>query len=231
MSTADVLKAAKTINRATTEDCQRFEGAMVGNIVDALGRVGALEPTINAITTANSFVGSALTVDAGPRDNLAPWAALRLAHPGDILMISTGGHMEASVAGDLLMGMAKNAGVRAIVTDGVVRDLSGADAVGIPVFAAGINPNSPQKNGPGSVGLPIVIGGVAVKSGDIVCGDEDGVVVIPAARIVEAASALEAIRAKESTMEKAVHAGATAPAWLADEPLDSIFTFVENSST
>ncbi len=227
MSTADVLKAARTINRARDEDCQKFEGAMVGNIVDAIGRVGALKPAIKAVTTAKNFVGSALTIDAGPRDNLAPWAALRLAQPGDILMIATGGHMEASVAGDLLMGMAKNAGVRAIVTDGVVRDLSGADGVGIPVFAAGISPNSPQKNGPGSVGLPIVIGGVAVQSGDIVCGDEDGVVVVPTGRVDEAASELEAIRTKEAAMEKAVHAGATAPTWLADQPLDDIFTFID----
>lgn len=230
MSTADVLKAARTINRASAEDCHAFDGAMVGNIVDALGRVGALEPAVKPITTAKTFVGSALTVDAGPRDNLAPWAALRLAKPGDVLMIATGGHMAASVAGDLLMGMAKNAGVRAIVTDGVVRDLSGADAVGIPVFSAGISPNSPQKNGPGSVGLPVVIGGVAVRSGDIVCGDEDGVVVIPADRIEEAKKELAAVQKKEAGMEKAVQAGATAPAWLADEPLDAIFTFVDTNS-
>lgn len=154
MSTADVLKAARTINRASAEDCQAFDGTMVGNVVDALGRVGALDPAVKPVTAAKTFVGSALTVDAGPRDNLAPWAALRLAKPGDILMIATGGHMAASVAGDLLMGMAKNAGVRAIVTDGVVRDLSGADAVGIPIFAAGISPNSPQKMAPGRWGSP-----------------------------------------------------------------------------
>ena len=227
MKTANVLKAARTIARASAEDCQRFNGAMVGNIVDALGRVGALEPAIKAVTTAKAFVGSALTVDAGPRDNLAPWAALRLARPGDIVMIATGGHVDASVAGDLLMGMAKNAGVRAIVTDGVVRDLSGADAVGIPVFAAGISPNSPQKNGPGSVGLPVLIGGVAVHSGDIVCGDEDGVVVVPASRIDEVVSALDAVRTKEAAMEEAVLAGATAPAWLADRPLEDVFTFID----
>src|SRR5690606_7710360 len=154
-----------------------------------------------------------------PRDNLAPWAALRLAKPGDVMVIATGGHMEASVCGDLLIGMARNAGILAIVTDGVVRDISGCDAVGIPVFAAGVNPNSPQKNGPGSVGLPVGVGGVSVSSGDIICGDEDGVVVVPAAAIGRAREALEAVRAKEASMEQAVADGATAPSWLADVPL------------
>lgn len=228
--TADVLKAARSIVRASADQCSVFIDAPVGNIVDAIGRAGALATAIKPITSAQKAVGSALTVDAGPRDNLAPWAALRLAKPGDVLMITTGGHMEASVAGDLLMGMAKNAGVVAIVTDGVVRDLSAADGVGIPVFAAGISPNSPQKNGPGSVGLPIVIGGVACASGDIVACDEDGVVVVPKARFEDAVTGLAAVREKEAGMEKAVDAGATAPAWLADEPLESVFTFVETNN-
>ena len=115
----------------------------------------------------------------------------------------------------------------AIVTDGVIRDISGANAVGIPVFAAGVSPNSPQKNGPGAVGLPMVAGGVAISSGDILCGDEDGVVVIPSGQIAQAKSALAAVREKEAAMEKAVAAGATAPGWIADLPLDQVFTFVD----
>ena len=227
MSYASRLTAPRRITRARHEDIAVFAGAPVGNIVDALGRTGAMEATIKPITGAKRFAGSALTVDAGPRDNLAPWAALRLAQAGDVLVIATGGHMAAAVCGDLMVGMARNAGVVAIVTDGVVRDVSGSDAVGIPVFAAGVIPNSPQKNGPGSVGLPVVAGGVAIAAGDIVCGDEDGVVVIPAALIEETARALADVRKKEAEMEKAVHAGDVAPAWLAELSLEKIFSFVE----
>ncbi len=227
MSFASQLTAARDISRASDQDIAVFRDMPVGNIVDAIGRVGAMDMAIKPITKSRQFAGSALTVDAGPRDNLAPWAALRLARPGDVMVISTGGHTEASVCGDLLIGMAKNAGVVAIVTDGVIRDISGADAVGIPVFAAGVSPNSPQKNGPGSVGLPLVSGGVAVKPGDIVCGDEDGVVVIPSGRIAGAKEALAEVRKKEAGMEQAVAAGATAPGWIADLPLDQIFTFTD----
>ncbi len=227
MSLVDQLRAARVIVRANQSDIADFAGTPVGNIVDAIGRSGAMDAPIKAITKEQRFAGSALTVDAGPRDNLAPWAALRLARPGDVMVIATGGHMNASVCGDLLIGMAKNAGIIAIVTDGVVRDISGANAVGIPIFAAGISPNSPQKNGPGSVGLPLVAGGVTVKSGDIVCGDEDGVVVIPSERIESAKLALAAVRKKEAELERAVAAGAAAPGWISELSLDQLFTFVD----
>lgn len=227
MKTANILTAARHIPRASEDDVAAFRDAPVGNIVDALGRTAAMAPDIKPITTAHRFAGPALTVDAGPRDNLAPWAALRLARPGDVMVIATGGHRGHSVMGDLLIGMAKNAGIVGIVTDGLARDISGAEAVGLPVFAAGISPNSPQKNGPGRVGLPVVAGGCAVAAGDIVCADEDGVVVIPAARIDEARAALIKVREKEAGMEAAVAAGATCPDWVRDADLDDLFTFVD----
>ncbi|RMH44240.1 MAG: RraA family protein [Alphaproteobacteria bacterium] len=227
MRYSDKLTAARTIARPAPEHIAAFADAPVGNIVDALGRSGAMAAQVKPITPARRFCGAALPVDAGPCDNLAPWAALRLARPGDVMVIATGGHLGHSVAGDILMGMAANAGLAAIVTDGVVRDLSGAAAAGIPVFAAGLSPNSPQKDGPGRVGLPITCAGVTVAAGDIVCGDEDGVVVIPAARIAEARAALAAVRDKEAAMEAAVRAGAKAPVWLADLPLDDLFTFTD----
>lgn len=227
MSFSAVLRAARDIPRADPADIEAFGAAPVGNVVDAIGRTGAMDHAVKALTPAKRFSGSALTVEAGPRDNLAPWAALRLARPGDVLVISTGGHVGHSVAGDLLMGMAANAGIVAIVTDGAIRDLTGAGKTGIPVFAAAVSPNSPQKNGPGSVGLPIVCGGVTVRAGDVVCGDEDGVVVVPGSRIRGALLELEKVRAKETVLEKAVGNGATAPAWIADVALHDLFTYEE----
>ena len=226
MKTNAVLTAARHIARAGRDQVEPFRDAPVGNIVDALDRTAAMAAAIKPVTEAKRFVGTALPVDAGPRDNLAPWAALKQAQPGDVMVIATGGHPDHSVCGDLLVGMARNAGIVAIVTDGMVRDKSGIDAVGIPVFAAGIHPNSPQKNGPGSVGLPIVCGGLAVGPGDIVAGDEDGVVVIPASRIVAAQEALVAVRSKELAMEAVVAAGAKAPDWVQDADPEDLFTFV-----
>jgi len=227
MKTNHVLQAARRILRADPEQITPFVDVPVGNIVDALGRTAAMAAAVKPVTAATAFAGTALTVDAGPRDNLAPWAALRLAEPGDVLVVATGPHADHSVCGDILIGMAKNAGIVAIVTDGMMRDRAGAAALGIPVFAAGVHPNSPQKNGPGKVGLPIVCGGVAVAAGDIVCGDADGVVVIPAHRREEAHTALAAIRKKEAEMEAAVAKGAKVPGWIEEIAMEDLFTFVD----
>ena len=98
-----------------------------------------------------------------------------------MLVVATGGYAGAAVTGDLLIGVARNRGAAGFVTDGLVRDLDDLETVGLPIFAMGVTPNSPQRRGPGSVGLPIVCGGVTVASGDVVVGDRDGVVVVPRA--------------------------------------------------
>jgi 4-hydroxy-4-methyl-2-oxoglutarate aldolase len=208
------LTVKRNFPRAAQELVKKFRNLPTGNVCDAQGRVGALDYRIKPVSETSQFCGTALTVDSGPRDNLAAWAALDTAKAGDVILITTGGHLESSVAGDLYVGMAKNAGVAGIVTDGVVRDLPGINAVGIPVFARGICPNSPWKNGPGSVGLPIVIGGVSVNAGDIVVGDQDGVVIVAHQRAAAVADGLKAVLDKEKNMEAAVKAGLTVPAWL-----------------
>jgi 4-hydroxy-4-methyl-2-oxoglutarate aldolase len=208
------LTIKRNFPRADRELVKKFCNLPTGNVCDAQGRVGALDYRIKPVGRASQFCGIALTVDAGPRDNLAAWAALELAKPGDVILITTGGYLDSSVVGDLYVGMAKNAGVAGIATDGVVRDLPGINAVGIPVFGRGICPNSPWKNGPGSVGLPIVIGGVIVNAGDIVVGDQDGVVIVAHQRAAAVAEGLKAVLEKEKNMEAAVKAGLTVPAWL-----------------
>jgi 4-hydroxy-4-methyl-2-oxoglutarate aldolase len=111
------------------------------------------------------------------------------------------------VTGDLLLGVARNRGVAGFVTDGCVRDLADLEALSLPVFAAGITPNSPGRRGPGTVGLPIVCGGVAVASGDLVVGDRDGVVIVPRARIAATAARLTQVRAAEAALSARVRAG------------------------
>ncbi|MBW2430661.1 MAG: hypothetical protein JRF56_17000 [Deltaproteobacteria bacterium] len=211
-------ETALTIKRNFTRTAQKlvkkFMNLPTGNVCDAQGRIGALDYRIKPVSEMSQFCGIALTVDSGPRDNLAAWAALKIAKPGDIVLITTGGHLASSVVGDLYVGMAKNAGVAGIVTDGVVRDLPGINDIGIPVFARGLCPNSPWKNGPGRVGLPIVIGGVGVQAGDIVVGDQDGVVIVARQKAPAVADGLKAVLAKERKMEANVKAGLTVPGWL-----------------
>ncbi len=112
----------------------------------------------------------------------------------------------------MMLGMAKNQGVCALVTDGMVRDIEGLNAVGIPVFARGLSPNSPFKDGPGTIGLPISLGGVTVNSGDVVIGDQDGVVVVAREALESVLAALADVKTKEAKMDELVAKGATAAA-------------------
>lgn len=210
------LTIRHSFTRVDAEKISAFESIPSGWVVDALGRRGALPHWIRPISKSNRFVGSALTVQTRAVDNLAPYAALKYARPGDVLIVACDGNDTASVMGDILIGMAKNAGIVAAVTDGLVRDVAGINAVGIPTFARGLSPNSPFKDGPGSVGLNISPGGVLIKSGDLIVGDVDGVVVVPAEQIDEVIANLSTIRDKEAGMDQAVAAGASYPAWLDD---------------
>jgi len=193
-----------------------FEGVGTSLVCDAQDRIGAVHHSIRPVTTRRRFVGPAVTVQAGPKDNLASYAALRVAKPGDVLVITNGGFEGCAAVGDIYVGLASNAGAVACVTDGMARDVAGIEKVGIPVFARGTTPNSPFKNGPGAVGLPISLGGVAVAPGDIVVGDEDGVVIVPLAGMDRVLPALEKVKEREAQMEAWVTRGMTAPPWLDD---------------
>jgi 4-hydroxy-4-methyl-2-oxoglutarate aldolase len=89
----------------------------------------------------------------------------------------------SAVCGDLIAGMFKNIGVVGVITDGAVRDVAGISQVGLPVYARGLTSNSSQKNGPGTVGAEISLGGVIIRSGDLIVGDRDGVAVLPQEKI------------------------------------------------
>jgi 4-hydroxy-4-methyl-2-oxoglutarate aldolase len=148
---------------------------------------------------------------SGAADNLAVFAAVDVSEAGDVIICAADSFRHTSVTGDLLLGMMRNRGVAAFVTDGYVRDIVGIRAVGLPCYAAGLTPNSPIRSGPGTVGLPVVVGGVAVNAGDIVVGDEDGVVVVPSARIDETIRQLDRVRVAEASLEAKVKAGLQVP--------------------
>jgi 4-hydroxy-4-methyl-2-oxoglutarate aldolase len=210
------LTIRREFPRPSPSEIKALEHAPTGWVVDALGRRGALPHWIRPLSEKTRFVGTAMTVRTRPVDNLAPYTALKFANPGDVLVVAVDASDTASILGDLLLGMARNAGIVAAVTDGLVRDIAGINQVGMPVFARALSPNSPFKDGPGEVGLPITLGGVLINAGDVLVGDIDGVVVVPRTQVGAVARELEAIADKEKKMESAVASGAKYPAWLDD---------------
>jgi len=195
-------------NRPTKAQIKAFEGAQTGHVCDAMGGIGALDPGIKPLPGVPfALCGPALTADCGPADILALLAALTEIEAGDVLVQATSGWLGCAGIGDMVSGMAKNGGAAGVVTDGCARDLPGIQALDFPLFCAGLNPNSPYGEGPGSVGHPVQIGGRQVSSGDMVIGDQDGVVVVPFAQIDAVLEALNGVRAAETELEAKVAAG------------------------
>lgn len=191
---------------------EAFRGVPTGYLTDAMGGRGCLHPSIRPLLPDKaSLVGVAITCHCGPADNLGLFAALDEAEMGDVIVAGTDAYTTTSVTGDLLLGMARNKGVSGFVTDGMVRDIPGIEGVGLPVYCAGVTPNSPVRNGPGMVGFPLVIGDVIVHTGDIIVGDRDGVVVVPLAGAEAVLAKLPGIKAAERHLEDKVRAGLQIP--------------------
>jgi 4-hydroxy-4-methyl-2-oxoglutarate aldolase len=207
-----VLRIKRGFVRPTDALLAQFAGVPTGYLVDAMGGGGCLDYRIKPLAEPSAvMVGTAMTCHAGPADNLALFGALEAGRRGDILVAATDSFMGTAITGDLLLGMAKNKGIAGFVTDGVVRDLVGILGVGLPVYCAGLTANSPARNGPGTVGLPIVIGGVRIESGDIVVGDRDGVVIVPLAEAASVAKKLAEVKTAEAGLEALVRGGLEVP--------------------
>src|SRR5262249_49024536 len=148
MADAPMLTIRRSWPRLDAATRKAFDGTPTGFLVDAMCRQGALHHSIGPVWDGPAFVGSALPVWTTARDNLAPYAALTVAQPGDVVMVATENFDHGSILGDVIIGLFRNAGIVAAVTDGLVRDVAGIREVGIPVYAKGVSPNSPFKNGP-----------------------------------------------------------------------------------
>jgi 4-hydroxy-4-methyl-2-oxoglutarate aldolase len=212
-----VLKIRRNFQRPTAGQIAALAGTPTGFVVDAMDGRGALDPEIRPVDPDNAaFCGPALTCHAGPGDNLAVLAAIAEAEAGDVIVSASDGYLMTAVVGDRLTGMARNKGAVAMVGDGCVRDVAGIKANGLPCFAAGTTPNSPAFSGPGTVGLPVVLAGESVHSGDMVIGDADGVVIVPFADIDRVIERLASIRRLEEDLDAKVAAGLAVPDFVSE---------------
>ena len=167
----------KSIPRPPLELIRAFQGIPSSNIGDVMGRLYCTDSTLMSLNK-RPLLGPAFTVKAPGGDNLAFHLALDLAQPGDILVVDGQRNMERALAGELMMNYAMKRGLGGIVVNGCLRDTATIKEMAIPVYCCGVTPVGPYKFGPGEINVPVVVGGQAVLPGDILVGDEDGLVVI-----------------------------------------------------
>jgi len=151
--------------------------------------------------------GPALTCACAPEDNLALHAALYQAQPGAVLVCDGTGSKRCALFGELMATDAVNQGLAGLVVAGPVRDIADIGGLGFPVWCTGTAPGQAAKVAVVSVGLPVVVGGVLVASGDQLIADRDGVVVVPAADWPDLQPEVAAIAAKEEKTRARLAAG------------------------
>lgn len=165
------------INRPAHELVEKFADLPVANIADNMGRISCVDTAIKPFNTVK-MVGPALTVKAPLGDNLMFHKAVDMAQEGDIIVVDGEGCMNHSLTGEIMMRTAMAKGIKGFVIDGCIRDVEALQAMNFGVYARGVQPKGPYKNGPGEINVPVCIGGQVVKPGDILCCDMDGAVVI-----------------------------------------------------
>ena len=211
------LTIHRGFKRPSKKLIEKFRGAQTSHLADAMNGRGALNYRIKPLDESQSeFVGPALTAHSAPADIVGMFGAVHEAQPGDVLVIANDAFTGTAVVGDLAIGMMKNKGIAAFVTDGLARDKAGILEFGMPVFCQGISPNSPGRTGLGVVGAPISLGDVFVKPGDIMIGDADAVVVVAQEEAEEVAQRLAEIQESEKIAVQRVADGATLPPSMAD---------------
>lgn len=164
-----------------------FGNASSAQVADSMSRLGAMDTGIKPIWPSPRIIGAALTVWCHAGDNLMLHKAISMAAPGDIVLMNTQGNITNSGFGELVATSAVKIGVRGVIVDGTVRDAEALQALALPVYARGLCANGCNKDGPGEVGAIISCGGVAVRPGDIIIADRDGVAVVPLEDAVEVA--------------------------------------------
>jgi 4-hydroxy-4-methyl-2-oxoglutarate aldolase len=210
-----LLKIKRSNPRPTQAQIDAFQDVPTGFIADAMDGVGAMDTNIQPLGVDSGMpyvaAGPALTSYNGPAEVLATLASLKFVQPGDILVGSADGFQGSAIAGDRVMGMAKNCGAVGFVTDGPMRDFDGIAKVGLPCWCTGLNANSPFTKGPGTIGFGIHIGGRQVETGDMIVADRDGVMVVPFAQIDAVIARLEQVKVMEYALDKEVEDGLKVP--------------------
>ena len=168
----------QTVQRPDRALVEQFRGIPSSNIGDVMNRLFNMQADVRAFNPRVPLLGTAYTVKAPEGDNMFFHLALCLAQPGDVLVVDAGGSMERALCGEMMFNEAIGRGLAGIVVNGCIRDADSLAGLDLPVYAKGVTPQGPWRNGPGEINLPVCCGGQVVRPGDILVGDSDGIVVI-----------------------------------------------------
>lgn len=171
------FRIIKEVNRPERELVEQFRGIPSSNINDLMNRLYCMGHEIAPMNKV-PLLGTAITVKAPMGDNLVLTKAMDIAREGDIIVVDGEGCEDRALMGEMMLTFCERKGIAGFVIDGAIRDSEAMRRASIPMYCRAVAPQGPFKNGPGELNVPIACGGQVVFPGDILVGDEDGIVVI-----------------------------------------------------
>jgi RraA family protein len=193
---------------------RRFAALPVANVSDAMARMTGGGAALRPMHGGGGLAGPAVTVKARPGDNLMIHKALDIAEPGDVVVVDAGGDLTNALIGELMVAHAQTRGLAGIVIYGAIRDAGAIRAGSFPVFATGVTHRGPYKDGPGEVNVPIAVEGMVIHPGDLVLGDDDGLVSVAIADAEAVYAAARAKHAAETEQMEKIRRGENPRAWV-----------------
>jgi len=206
-----ILKRRRAVDLALA---QRFLGVPVANVSDCMSRMTAGGARLRPMHGGGAMAGPALTIKTRPGDNLMIHKALQLAQPGDVIVVDAGGDLTNALIGEIMVGDAIKRGLGGIVIDGAIRDAGAIRGGSFPVFAAGVTHRGPYKDGPGEINVPIAIDGMVIEPGDLIIGDDDGLLCVPYGDAQALLAAAEHKQVVEARMIADIAGGTYDAAWV-----------------
>src|ERR687896_1154495 len=171
-----VLQRKRKVDAAWVE---KFRRIPVANVSDSMFRLTAGGARLRPYHGGGVMAGPALTVRTAPGDNLMVHMALNLAEKGDVIVVDAGGELTNSIIGERMLAYCQAKGFGGIVINGALRDVGYIKSHDFPVYAAGVTHRGPYKNGPGEIKVTLALDGMVIEPGDLVLGDDDGLLCVP----------------------------------------------------
>ncbi|NQT67023.1 MAG: RraA family protein [Actinobacteria bacterium] len=211
-----IIKSRPDIDESKIKPFRKLENVISLSCVvgDAMERDNVMKHYIKSRAADKKIVGPAITVKISPGDLVDPLDIFEVAKPGDVIVVDAFGETETSIWGGLMSGLARNAGIVGAVIDGSCRDTDEAKMLGFPIYSKVVTPRAShtaysKRREPIEVNTTIVCGGVVVNPGDLIVGDEIGVVVVPYEALEKVFPVAKEQAEKERKIRKDILAGAT----------------------